>query len=142
MNGEGTGPPDEHNSDAIALQNESILFGMEIKREPTVKQEYEGNDGIVMVTRSAHTANGTLENATASDQENGTNICVHFDDLDEVKSEVKTEKVKDEVNQVPRKSSDENRKPRNDANKRFPKPKSNGSAVRQKNVQPNPKNVT
>ncbi|XP_055321200.1 zinc finger protein Xfin-like, partial [Sitodiplosis mosellana] len=120
-------PPDKHECDAIALQNESILGGKEIQREPTVKQEYEGNDGIVMVMRSAHTANGTLENATASGQENGTKICFDFFNLDEVKSEVKTEKVRDAVNQVPRKSSDENRNPQNNANKRFPIPKTSES---------------
>ncbi|XP_055308317.1 gastrula zinc finger protein XlCGF57.1-like [Sitodiplosis mosellana] len=130
MNGHGTEPTDKHECDTIALENESILCGMEMKLEPTVKQEPEDNDGIAIVSRvsrSAHTANGTPENATASGQVNGTNICFDFYNLDEVKSEVKTEKVKDEVNQVPRKSSDENRKPRNDANKRFPIPKSSGS---------------
>ncbi|XP_055304945.1 zinc finger protein 454-like [Sitodiplosis mosellana] len=127
MNIHAREPLNKRDFDAIALENESILCGMEMKLEPTVKQEPEDNDGIVIVSRSAYTVNRTLENAIASDQENGANICFDFYDLDEVKSEVKTGKVRDAVNQVPRKSSDENRKPRNDANKRFPKPKSNGS---------------
>ncbi|XP_055301524.1 zinc finger protein OZF-like [Sitodiplosis mosellana] len=127
MNGHGREPPDKHESDAIANQNESILCEMEIKLEPTVKEDPNDNDSIMMVSRSAHTAIGTLENAIASGQINDINVCCDFYHLDEVKSEVKNENFKDEANRVPRKSFDKDEELQNNANNCFPKPRSSGA---------------
>ncbi|XP_055301543.1 zinc finger protein Xfin-like [Sitodiplosis mosellana] len=129
MNGHGTEPPDRHQFNNIASQNESISSEVEIKQEPSVKQETEEDDGMVVVSRSAYTANGRPANAIGSEQVNGTNVCFDFYDLDEVKSEGKIEMVKDEANQVPRMGSDENQKPRNNVNKCFMEQKRQNSGV-------------
>ncbi|XP_055304934.1 gastrula zinc finger protein xLCGF3.1-like [Sitodiplosis mosellana] len=124
MNGHDREPPDKHESDAIASRNESILCGMEIKEEPTVKQEPDDHGGIVVVSRLAYTFNGRADNAIGRHQVN-TDVCYDFHDTGEVKPKVKIGKVKDEASQVPRKSSDENQKPQNSENTCFPKPKLN-----------------
>ncbi|XP_055310900.1 zinc finger protein 84-like [Sitodiplosis mosellana] len=129
LNGHDREPPDKYESDDIAIQNDSILCGMEIKQEPTVKQEQGGNDNILMVSRSAHTANGRLVNAIGSKQVNDTNLCFDFYALDEVKSEVEIDKVKNEANQVACKGCHDNHSPQKNPVKRLPngnKQKSSG----------------
>ncbi|XP_055308639.1 zinc finger protein 570-like [Sitodiplosis mosellana] len=121
MNGHGKGPPDKHKYDAIALQNELIMCGMEIKQEPTVKQEPEYDDDIVMESRSACTFNERPDNGIGSERVNDTDNHFDFHNLDEVKVEAKVEKVGNEANQVPRKSCNEDQTPQNNAKKRFSK---------------------
>ncbi|XP_055308316.1 gastrula zinc finger protein XlCGF52.1-like [Sitodiplosis mosellana] len=117
MNGHGEKPPNKHKSDAIAIENGSILYGMEIKKEQTIKQETGSPDEILMMSRSAHTAIGSLHNSIGRTEVNDSDVCFDFYDRNEVKSEVKIEKVKDEANQVPRKNSDENQKPQSNVKK-------------------------
>ncbi|XP_055307956.1 zinc finger protein 845-like [Sitodiplosis mosellana] len=126
MNGHGTDPPDRQHLNDIALQNESILCGMEIKQEPTVKQESEVSGEILMVSRSIHPAIGSLDNSIGGAEADDSDSCFDFFDLDEVKSEVKIENVKDEANQVPRKDSDKNLRPQSNVEKKNSKSKLSG----------------
>ncbi|XP_055306877.1 zinc finger protein 740-like, partial [Sitodiplosis mosellana] len=134
MNGHGAEPPNKYESNGVEFQNESILCGMEIKQEPTFKQEPENDDSIVAVSRSSHTVNSELlGNAIGEEQVNRTDDCFGFEDLDEVKSDIKVEKVKKEANQVASKSSEKDQIQQQNPMKRL----SNGGAekVGKKNKQ-------
>ncbi|XP_055306842.1 gastrula zinc finger protein XlCGF8.2DB-like [Sitodiplosis mosellana] len=125
MNGHGAEPPNKYESNGVEFQNESILCGMEIKQEPTFKQEPENDDSIVAVSRSSHTVNSVLlGNAIGEEQVNRTDDCFDFEDLNEVKSDIKVEKVKKEANQVASKSSEKDQIQQQNPMKRL----SNGGA--------------
>lgn len=100
MNSHDTKPTDKNQSNAILVQNELVLCGMEIKREPTTKQEPEDDeldDGdIVTVSRPNYTFNGvTLDNLIGGTSMNGNDDFVDFNNLVEIKPKVKTEKDSD-----------------------------------------------
>ncbi|XP_055307488.1 zinc finger protein 271-like [Sitodiplosis mosellana] len=127
MNGYGTEPPDKDKSDITALHNESILSEVEIKQEPTVKQENEVSDEILMVTRSIHTAIASLGISIGGKEVDYSDGYLDFCDLDNVKLEVNIEKDKNEANQIPWMSFNKDEKLQNNAKKSFPKAKPCGS---------------
>ncbi|XP_055307489.1 oocyte zinc finger protein XlCOF28-like, partial [Sitodiplosis mosellana] len=129
MDGHSTKPPNRQQFNAITLQNQSILCGMEIKQEPTIKQENEVSGEILMVSRPIHTAIASRGSSTGGKEVDDSNDCFDFYDLDEVKSEVKIEKVRIKVNQVPGKSCSKDQTPRNNARKRYSKGKKQKSGV-------------
>ncbi|XP_055307955.1 zinc finger protein OZF-like [Sitodiplosis mosellana] len=136
MNGHGTETPDKHESDVIPLHNESISCEIEIKQEPTVKQEYEGPNEMLMVSRPIHTPIGSLDNLIGVTEVNDSDVCFDFCELDEVKSEVKIEKIKDEANRVPGRNFSKDETPQSIPKKHFSKDKNqkssglNGDAAR------------
>ncbi|XP_055306881.1 gastrula zinc finger protein XlCGF8.2DB-like [Sitodiplosis mosellana] len=84
---------------------------MEIKQEPTVKQETENDDCIVTVSRSSYTVNSVIhENSIGDEQMGSTDDCIDFHHLSQVKWKVK---IKEEVNQVAIKKGDKNHQPQN-----------------------------
>lgn len=68
------------------------------KKEPIVKQDPGNQDSIFLVSRRPHTANVmTIDGLIDDDQLHATSDFIDFCHLDEVKSEVKIEKIKEEV---------------------------------------------
>ncbi|XP_055307885.1 gastrula zinc finger protein XlCGF8.2DB-like [Sitodiplosis mosellana] len=92
MNGQGAEPPDRHKPNNNAFHDDLILCEMEIKQEPTVKQEPENDDGIVTVSRPPRTVNSVaLDIAIGKEQMNGKDVCFDFHDLAEVKVKIQQE---------------------------------------------------
>ena len=80
MNGHGVQPPDRLHCNV----SEFSMCEMKIKQEPIVKLEPEDDDGMVILSRSAHTVNGFLNdwNGGAEMEEE---VCFDSCDLDNVK---------------------------------------------------------
>lgn len=119
MNGHGREPPDRHQFTDIALQGQSSVCEMEIKPEPIIKQEPEIDDGIMIVSRSAHIIVGSLDTAIEREQVDGHNVGFDFYDIDELKAKAKIENVKDEANPFLQKGLVRKQKPHDDTNKKF-----------------------
>ncbi|XP_055301541.1 zinc finger protein OZF-like [Sitodiplosis mosellana] len=128
MNSHGTEPPDRQQFSDITLQNQSILCGMKIKQEPTIKQENEVSNEILMVSRSAHTAIGSLDNSIGGTEMTDTGVHFDFYDLDEVKSEVKIENVEIGAKQVPGRSFGKEQTPQSIPKKHLSKDKNQKSS--------------
>ncbi|XP_055306622.1 gastrula zinc finger protein XlCGF8.2DB-like [Sitodiplosis mosellana] len=89
MDGHDTEPPDGHKPNNNAFHDDLIFCEMEIKQEPTVKQEPENDDGIVTVSRRPRTVNSVvLDIEIGEEQMNGKDVCF---DLAEVKVKIQQE---------------------------------------------------
>ncbi|XP_055308318.1 zinc finger protein 184-like [Sitodiplosis mosellana] len=144
MNRHGTKPPDRQQFNDITLRNQSISCGIEIKQEPTIKQENEVSEEILMVSRSAHTAIRSLDNSIGVTEMTDTGVHFDFYDLDEVKSEVKIENVEVWKKQVPGRSSGKDQSPQSIPKKHLSKDKNKkssglngGAAINGKNSKAN-----
>ena len=113
MNGHDTKPPDKHTPNASACQNESVdVCDVEIKQEPTVKQEIEEEDiDIVTVPTSMYTDNGPHCNSIGD-------VCVDHYNLGAIESKVKVEKVKQQADEIPVKSPNQSKEPHNNSTMR------------------------